>query len=132
MTRQQTAHDDWSDAGGAVTYQGINSLGYVAEQTYRGPVKLSKAKAGAAMVVLGAGLAGMVAAMELRNAGYRVDVLEFQLRSAGALLDAVCGDSFKDLNGTTQSAGFAKGTCSSSASKRGPICRPVPHSWPRP
>ena len=50
-------------AGGSAMYQAMSSLGYAAESHYNGPVKLSNAKPGSSVLVLGAGLAGMVAAI---------------------------------------------------------------------
>jgi len=56
-------------AGSAVMYQAMTSLGHAAESNYRGPLQLDGDPKGASVVVLGAGLAGMVAALELRQAG---------------------------------------------------------------
>jgi monoamine oxidase len=96
-------------AGGSVMYQAMTSLGHAAESSYTGPIQLGKAKPGASVVVLGAGLAGMVAAVELRNAGYKVTVLEYQNRAGGRAWTLRGGDSFTELDGTTQTVGFAKG-----------------------
>src|SRR5690349_15968947 len=70
-------------AGGAVLYEAMTSLGYAQESPHRGSPQLSGDVRGASVLVLGAGLAGMVAAIELRKAGYRVQVLEFQNRAGG-------------------------------------------------
>src|SRR5580693_2095715 len=59
-------------AGGAAMYQAMTSLGLAAESTYAGPIKLDGDPKGASVLILGAGLAGMAAALELRKAGYRV------------------------------------------------------------
>src|SRR5215471_16382690 len=61
-------------AGGAVMYRAMSSIGLAAESTYTGPIKLEGDPKGASVLILGAGLAGMVAAFELRRAGYRVQV----------------------------------------------------------
>ena len=90
-------------------YQAMSSLGYAAESHYSGPVKLSNAKPGSTVLVLGAGLAGLVAAHELRAAGYKVQVLEFQGRAGGRAWTLRGGDEFTELDGTTQKVGFAKG-----------------------
>ena len=55
-------------AGGAAMYQAMTSLGFAAESPYRGPIKLEGDPKGASVIVLGAGLAGMTAAFELRGA----------------------------------------------------------------
>ncbi len=109
MTRRKLLAMIGQVAGGAVMYQAMTSLGYAAASTYEGPVKLGKAKPGASVVVLGAGLAGMVAAIELRNAGYKVEVLEYQGRAGGRSWSLRGGDTFTELDGTTQTVGYAKG-----------------------
>jgi monoamine oxidase len=70
--------------GGAAMYQAMTALGHAAETQFSGPPKLSGARHGASVLVLGAGLAGMLAAYELTKAGYKVQVLEFQGRTGGA------------------------------------------------
>lgn len=96
-------------AGGAAMYQAMTALGHAAESTYQGPLKLSKAKPGASVVVLGGGLAGLTAAAELRNAGYKVTLLECQNRAGGRAWTLRGGDTFTEIDGTTQTVGFAKG-----------------------
>lgn len=84
MTRRQLLSMIGYAAGASVMYQSMTSLGYAAESPYRGAVKLQgKPTEGSTVVVLGAGLAGMVAALELRDAGYKVKVLEYQDRAGG-------------------------------------------------
>ena len=43
-------------------YQAMSALGVAAESAYRGPIELTGDPRGATVVILGAGLAGMVAA----------------------------------------------------------------------
>ncbi len=50
-------------------------------------------------MVLGAGLAGLTAAYELRNAGYQVKVLEYQDRVGGRCWTIKGSDSFTELGG---------------------------------
>jgi len=47
-------------AGGSVMYQAMTSLGYAADSQYAGPIKLQDAPRGTRVIVLGAGLAGLV------------------------------------------------------------------------
>lgn len=96
-------------AGGSVMYQAMTVLGLGAESTYRGPIKLDGNARGASVVILGAGLAGMVAALELRNAGYRVQVLEYQDRAGGRCWSIRGGDKFTELGGAEQTCRFDKG-----------------------
>ena len=53
-------------AGSAVMYQAMTDLGYAGESGYTGPVKLEGDPKGASVLVLGAGLAGLTAALELQ------------------------------------------------------------------
>ena len=59
-------------AGSAAMYHAMNELALADTSTFKGPIKLSPPPAGTSVLVLGAGVAGMVAAMELRDAGYQV------------------------------------------------------------
>ena len=56
-------------AGSAAMYHAMTELGYAGESTFTGPIKLSPPPPGTSVLVLGAGIAGMVSAMELRDAG---------------------------------------------------------------
>jgi monoamine oxidase len=98
-----------SVAGSAAMYQAMTSLGFASESNYKGPVKLSGDPKGASVLVLGAGLAGMTAAFELRAAGYKVQVLEFNGRPGGRNWTIRGGDRFTELGGATQTCGFEEG-----------------------
>lgn len=96
-------------AGSTVMYQTMHSLGFAAESSFREPVPLGPAPKGASVLVLGAGMAGMVAAYELRNAGYRVQVLEYNSRAGGRNWTLRGGDRYTELGGATQECGFDPG-----------------------
>ena len=96
-------------AGGAAMYQAMTSLGLAAESGYTGPPKLQGAKRGASVLILGAGLAGMVAALELRRAGYKVQILEYSGRAGGRCWTLRGGDVFTEMGGAVQRCEFAKG-----------------------
>src|ERR1700682_5699520 len=98
-----------SVAGSAAMYHAMTSLGFAAEATYNGPLKLEGDTKGASVLILGAGLAGMTAALELRAAGYKVSVLEFNSRPGGRNWTLRGGDSFTELGGATQTCGFEEG-----------------------
>ena len=96
-------------AGSAAMYQAMTSLGFAAESGYKGPVKLAGDPKGARVLVLGAGLAGLTAALELRDAGYTVKVLEFNDRPGGRNWTLRGGDTFTELGGERQTCGFEPG-----------------------
>src|SRR5580693_8665585 len=93
-------------AGSAAMYQAMSSLGFAAESSYRGPIELEGAPKGASVLILGAGIAGMTAAYELRNAGYRVQVLEYNGRAGGRNWTLRGGDRYTELGGDTQECRF--------------------------
>src|ERR1700754_4740336 len=96
-------------AGSAAMYHAMTSLGLASESRYRGPVKLEGDPRGASVLILGAGLAGMTAALELRNAGYKVQVLEYNSRPGGRNWTLRGGDVFTELGGATQKCEFDDG-----------------------
>ncbi|MGB6352553.1 MAG: flavin monoamine oxidase family protein [Steroidobacteraceae bacterium] len=93
-------------AGTAALYQAMSSLGFAAESSYRGPIALEGAPKGTSVLILGAGIAGMTAAYELRNAGYRVQVLEYNGRAGGRNWTLRGGDEYTELGGLTQRCEF--------------------------
>jgi monoamine oxidase len=59
------------------------------------------------VVVLGAGIAGLVAARELERQGASVTVLEARSRVGGRVWTLRGGDRFTDTDGVTQTVGFS-------------------------
>jgi monoamine oxidase len=96
-------------AGSAAMYHAMSSLGFASGSPYQGPIRLEGDVSGASVLVLGAGLAGMTAALELRTAGYKVQVLEFNDRPGGRNWTLRGGDVFRELGGFTQTCTFAPG-----------------------
>ncbi len=96
-------------AGGAVMYQAMSELGYAGESGYSGPIRLEGDAHGATVLILGAGMAGMCAAYELRKAGYRVQILEYNDRPGGRNWSLYGGDRYTELGGFTQQVQFAPG-----------------------
>ncbi len=96
-------------AGSAVMYHAMSELGYAGESGYTGPIKLEGDPKGATVLILGAGVAGMSAALELRNAGYTVQVLEYNDRPGGRNWSLYGGDTYTELGGATQHVQFADG-----------------------
>ena len=95
--------------GASAAYQAMTRLGFASESPYRGPIKLEGDPKGASVIVLGAGLAGMTAAIELEHAGYSVSVLEFNQRPGGRNWTIRGGDAFTELGGATQTCEFDSG-----------------------
>jgi monoamine oxidase len=96
-------------AGSAAMYHAMTSLGFASESPYKGPIRLKGDPKGASVLILGAGLAGMTAALELRNAGYKVQILEFNDRAGGRNWTLRGGDSFTELGGFKQVCEFESG-----------------------
>ncbi|OSI34911.1 NAD(P)/FAD-dependent oxidoreductase [Bradyrhizobium canariense] len=96
-------------AGSAAMYHTMTALGVASESRYTGPIHLDGDAKGASVLVLGAGLAGMTAALELRDAGYKVLVLEFNDRPGGRNWTLRGGDTFVELGGFKQTCAFEKG-----------------------
>ena len=95
--------------GSAAMYMAMSGLGLAQPSPYKGPIRLDGDPRGASVLILGAGLAGMVAALELRQAGYKVQVLEYNPRAGGRNWSIRGGDRFTELGGFAQDCGFADG-----------------------
>ena len=67
-TRREVLRAIGMMAGTAVLYQAMEVLGHAKETQFAGPPNLQGARPGTKVVVLGAGLAGMLAAYELAKA----------------------------------------------------------------
>ena len=109
MTRRRLLTMIGVSAGSTAMYQAMQGLGVAAESKFSGPPRLGAAPNGASVLVLGAGIAGMVAAYELRNAGYRVQVLEYNARAGGRNWTLRGGDRYTELGGESQQCGFDTG-----------------------
>jgi len=109
MSRRQLLTMIGLTAGSSAMYQAMHSLGFAAESSFRGPIALGAAPRGASVLVLGAGIAGMVAALELRDAGYRVQVLEYNSRAGGRNWTLRGGDRYTELGGEVQECRFDQG-----------------------
>ena len=96
-------------SGSAAMYHAMTSLGFASNSGYKGPIKLDGDPKGASVLILGAGLAGMTAALELRKAGYKVQLLEFNSRAGGRNWTLRGGDSFTELGGFKQTCEFEQG-----------------------
>ncbi len=109
QTRRQLLTRIGVVAGSVAMYQAMTRMGHAQGTDFAGPPALSGATPGTSVLVLGAGLAGMLAAYELRRAGYAVRVLEYQNRSGGRNFTLRGGDTLTELGGFTQKVDFAPG-----------------------
>ena len=90
-------------------YVAMTSLGLAGESRYAGVPDLQGRPDGSSVLILGAGIAGMVAALELERAGYRVQVLEYNHRVGGRTWTLRGGDRYTELGGETQECRFSDG-----------------------
>ena len=95
--------------GSATLNQAMAALGHASPIAYKGPPKLQGAPKKRKVLVIGAGLAGLTAAYELRNAGYDVQVLEYNSRIGGRSWTIRGGDRYTEVGGATQHCEFDSG-----------------------
>lgn len=109
LTRRDLLTMIGKTAGAAAMYSAMSSMGFAKASTFASELNLSGAPSGASVLILGAGLAGMTAAYEMRKAGYDVTILEYNRRPGGRCYSIHSGDTFTDLSGETQHCNFAPG-----------------------
>ena len=109
MTRRELLTTIGMTAGTAAMYSAMASLGFAQESSYTGPVELTGNGGGQRVLILGAGLAGMTAALELRNAGYEVQILEYREKAGGRCWTLRGGDIYTEMGGATQEVEFEEG-----------------------
>jgi monoamine oxidase len=109
MSRRSLLQMIGTVAGSTAMYNAMTEMGFAQESGYAGPPKLGNPKPGTSVLVLGAGIAGMVAAIELRDAGYKVQILEYNNRSGGRNWSLYGGDTYTELGGFTQHVQFDPG-----------------------
>jgi monoamine oxidase len=109
MSRRELLSMVCKVAGSAAMYPMMSTLGFAAPSSYQGPVQLQGAPRKTTILILGAGIAGWVAAYELRKAGYQVKVLEYNNRAGGRAWTIRGGDEFTELGGAKQRCEFDEG-----------------------
>ena len=97
--------------GTALAYRSMSALAAPPGPAVSGlrPGMLAGAGAREEVLVLGAGIAGLVAATELRGAGYTVKILEYDRRPGGRSWTIRGGDVIDELGGARQLCRFDEG-----------------------
>ena len=111
MTRRQWISMIGAAAGAGASYQAMAQLG-VNATSRRGLANQRRTDArssGASVLVLGGGVAGLSAAIELSRMGYKVTLLEHNKRPGGRCWSIRGGDVINELGGATQTCEFDKG-----------------------
>jgi monoamine oxidase len=117
VTRRTLLRSIGAAGGAGVMFESMRALGLVASPealaapAFQPPAaaELATGKRGRKVVILGAGVAGLVTAYELGKAGYDCTVLEAKDRVGGRNWTVRGGTTMTDLDGNTQTARFAKG-----------------------
>ncbi|MDR1461269.1 MAG: flavin monoamine oxidase family protein [Campylobacteraceae bacterium] len=112
VTRRQLLAMIGKTAGVAAMYHVMTSFGIAAESPFKEGEEFEQLKGapkGTSVLVLGAGIAGMTAAYELRKAGYSVKILEYRPKAGGRCWTLRGGDTYTELGGATQKCEFDKG-----------------------
>ncbi len=110
LTRRQVLGIIGKTAGVAAMYQAMTALGYAGESTEAATrFALHGAPKDTSILILGAGIAGMTAAYELKKAGYSVKILEYREKAGGRCWTLRGGDTFTELGGATQKCEFDPG-----------------------
>ncbi|MDM4765472.1 flavin monoamine oxidase family protein [Pelomonas sp. SE-A7] len=96
-------------AGSGAAYAAMAGLGLAHASPAATEFALQGAPKGKRVLIVGAGVAGMVAGYELQRAGYQVQLIEFNQRAGGRCWTLRGGDRFTELGGATQVCRFDKG-----------------------
>src|SRR5579863_6632371 len=100
LSRRRFIHLVGRAGGAAAAYRTMAAMGLLpVPAAYAGPPALPPGSgAGRTVVILGAGIAGMVAAMELGKAGYRCIILEARARAGGRNWTLRGGDEVRETD----------------------------------
>jgi len=95
-------------AAGGSAYTAMVALGLLADAR-PAPFALRGRGDGVHVAILGAGVAGLCAAYELRKLGYTCTILEARTRPGGRVWTVRDGTTLTEIGGATQTASFAAG-----------------------
>ncbi len=97
-------------AGSGAVYTALSAWGLAQASPAQANFRLGPAPArGKRVLILGAGIAGLVSALELLRAGYEVEILEYQDRIGGRCWTLRGGDRYTELGGASQHCQFDRG-----------------------
>ena len=111
LSRRAFLHRMGSAGGYSAAFLGLQGLGVLPARALEPQPIAAEGNTGRGtrVVILGAGIAGMVAAYELRALGFDCTVLEAQARPGGRNFTVRGGDSVRFLDGTTQHCAWDTG-----------------------
>lgn len=99
MTRRAFVNLVGRAGGAGATYSTLSAMGLLPTPAYADPPQLKQgAGRGQRVIIIGAGIAGMVAAYELRRAGYECVILEARNRAGGRNTTIRGGDLVPEVN----------------------------------
>ena len=108
-TRRQFLEKIAAVGGFSAAYASMRALGMTGESAGSGaPLRVATAAPGTRVAILGAGMAGLVSAWELRQAGYKVTVLEARDRVGGRNWTVRRGTRIEMTDGTVQICHYDK------------------------
>jgi monoamine oxidase len=110
LSRRNFLHRLGAMGGAAATYSAMVSLGLMAVPARAGPMSLpANLGRGKSVVVLGGGIAGLVATYELERSGFVVTLLEARDRLGGRNWTLRNGSKVEMMGEATQTVGFSDG-----------------------
>ena len=108
-TRRQFLERIAAVGGFSAAYTSMRALAMTGEPGPAQPLHIARASPGTRVVILGAGMAGLVAAWELSEAGYEVTVLEARDRVGGRNWTVRRGTRVEMTDGSAQICTFSEG-----------------------
>lgn len=108
-TRRRFFEQLMAVGGVSLAMAGMDALGFGFASAQTAPPPLPGGAKNTKVIILGAGLAGLTAAFELRKAGYAVQILEARSFAGGRVQSARKGFEDTDLAGNKQVCDFDEG-----------------------